>query len=159
MISKLTKRIRRELAAGRAERAGVAALYGVDINSPAARIGNGLMTLSLVLRIVEPLLVLLLMFVISAVPAAAQSPGNIFGSDAQTPGRGLVEAIKYFRNVIFIAGIAFFMWGAINMGFEKPWGGKAIAGAACWAFAGISALVYTFSQGDSVQLDTSGLGR
>jgi hypothetical protein len=146
-------------AACREQRAQYAALYGVDTSSRTARLGQSLMTISAALRLVEPVLVLGLVFLVAAHPALAQGPGNIFGSDATTPGRGLVEAIKYLRNVIFVAGVGFFMWAAINMGFEKPWGGKALSGAACWAFSGLAALVYEFSQGNSVQMDTSGLGR
>lgn len=63
--------------------------------------------------------------------------------------------MKYLRNIVFVLGVAFFAWAAINMGFEKPWGGKAIAGAASWAFAGLSALVYEFSQGNAVKVDTN----
>ena len=158
-LKKIRNSVRAQLAASREARDGAAALYGIDPKSPAARIGNSLMTFSMVLRFVEPVLVVGLLVLFSAVPALAQGPGNIFGSDATTPGKGLVEAVKYFRNVIFVAGIAFFMWAGINLGFEKPWGGKAWAGAACWAFSGLAALVYEFSQGNPVNMDTSGLGR
>lgn len=161
MPKKLIEKLQAQRAASRSHRESVAALYGIDTNSPSARIGQSLMTLSHVLRFVEPLLVFGLVMALAACPALAQgtNPGNIFGSDATTPGRGLVEAVKYFRNVIFVLGIIFFMWAGVNMGFDKPWGGKAIAGAACWAFSGIAALVYEFSQGNPVQMDTSGLGR
>lgn len=159
MMKRVTTYWQQRRAARELARQEQAALYGIDIESRAARIGQSLMTLSTVLRVIEPLVVLGLMLVLASHPALAQGPGNIFGSDATTPGRGLIEAVKYFRNVIFVAGIAFFMWAGINMGFEKPWGGKAIAGAACWAFSGLAALVYEFSQGNSVQMDTSGLGK
>lgn len=148
-----------QLAASKEQSANAAALHGIDTESRAYRIGKALITTSHLMRALEMVLVLAIVMVAAAHPTFAQSPGNIFGSDPTTAGRGLIEAVKYFRNVIFVLGIVFFMWAAINLGFEKPWGMKAIGGAACWAFSGLAALVYEFSQGNSVQMDTSGLGR
>ncbi len=149
---------RRNFTERRARRsAELAESFGLDMtDSRAARIGTKLIGLALLTEMMMPVLVLAGIGVLSCVPALAQTPaGGIFNSDATTPGRGLVEAIKYFRNLIFLLGIVFFGWAGLNMGMEKPWGGKAMAGAACWGFAGLSALVYTFSQGTAVPLDTN----
>ena len=146
----------------RAAEARASQLFGVDVvtNTRAGRIGRALITTAIAIEFVMPVLMVVGMFALSAVSTVAQVPGgNIFGNSAETPGRGLVEAVKYARNVVFIAGIAFFIWAGLNMGFEKPWGGKAWAGAACWGFSGLAALVYEFSQGNPVNLDTGGLGR
>ena len=156
------------LAQIRARQDAVAAragnVLGVDVSgSLAGRIGLQLVGAAAVLELLTPVLMLgaaiLLFGSETAVLAQTVPGGNIFGNSAETPGRGLVEAVKYARNVVFVAGIAFFIWAAINMGFEKPWGGKAWAGAACWGFSGLAALAYEFSQGNAVNLDTSGLGR
>ena len=137
-------------------------VLGVDVSgSRAGRIGLQLVAAATVLELLTPVLMVGALVALSADPALAQTVpgGNIFGNSAETPGRGLVEAVKYARNVVFVAGIAFFIWAAINMGFEKPWGGKAWAGAACWGFSGLAALVYEFANGNPVNLDTGGLGR
>jgi hypothetical protein len=150
-------RARQEAVTARAS-----SLFGVDVSgSRAGRVGQALVTVAALVELATPVLVFGGIFALTAVETVAQTVpgGNIFGNSAETPGRGLVEAVKYARNVVFVAGIAFFIWAAINMGFEKPWGGKAWAGAACWGFSGIAALVYEFSQGNAVNLDTSGLGR
>lgn len=128
----------------------------VEGDSRAARTGARLIALAAFIQLITPLLVIAGMLALTAFPALAQTPGGgVFGANDQTVGRGLVEFIKYFRNVIFLAGIFFFGWAGINMGFEKPWGGKAMAGVACWGFAALSALAYSFSQGQAVNLDTN----
>ena len=66
-----------------------------------------------------------------------------------------------FRSVTFflaaamiIAGIIFIAVGIITSGLRESlstW--KFITGAGCFAFGGVCAAVYAFSQGDSVPLD------
>ena len=88
-------------------------------------------------------------------PALAQQPGgNIFDTSDQTVGNGFRSFIKYFRAFLFLAGIYFIGAAAISKGADKPWGGKLIGGIACWGFAGIGSLLFSFSQGEDVDLDT-----
>lgn len=155
-FTRLFENVKARNAATQSRVAGALGLDVLPSNSTAARAGRGLITVAVGLELLTPLLFFGLVFVGLAEPALAQpSAGNIFGQSAEAPGRGLVEAVKYLRNIVFVFGVAFFAWAALNMGFEKQWGGKAIAGAACWAFAGLSALVYEFSQGNSVKVDTN----
>ncbi len=157
MSTKIRELRHRIKARTQKQAASAASLYGVEpTDSRAARIGSGLIAAAVFIEFITPVVVVLAMITLTAFPALAQTPGGgVFGSNDQTVGRGLVEFIKYFRNLIFLAGIFFFGWAGVNMGFEKPWGGKAMAGVACWGFAGISALAYSFSQGQAVNLDTN----
>ena len=90
-----------------------------------------------------------------AAPALAQQPGgDIFGTSDQTVGNGFKAFVKYFRAFLFLAGIVFIGLAALAKAADKPWGGKLIGGIACWGFAGIGSLLYSFSQGEDVDLDT-----
>ena len=156
MLQKCSDLINRVAALSERSTADAAAQFGVDIDrSGAARFGSHLITLSMFIQVLTPIIAIGAMIALSAIGAFAQSPGGtIFGDNDQTTSRGIVEFIKWFRNLIFVAGVFFFGWAGLNLGFEKPWGMKAMAGVACWAFAGLAALAYSFSQGKAVDFDT-----
>ena len=55
---------------------------------------------------------------------------------------------------MIIAGIIFIAYGIITSGLKESlstW--KFITGAGCFAFGGVCAAIYAFSQGDTVPLD------
>ncbi len=55
---------------------------------------------------------------------------------------------------MIIDGIIFIAYGIITSGLKESlstW--KFITGAACFAFGGVCAAIYAFSQGDTVPLD------
>ncbi|MCC6743371.1 MAG: hypothetical protein IT175_05875 [Acidobacteria bacterium] len=98
---------------------------------------------------------LALLAAIAAPALAAQQPGgDIFGTSDQTVGNGFRAFVKYMRAGLFLLGFVFLGLAAINKGADKPWGGKVAAGLGCWGFAGIGSLLYSFSQGEDVDLDT-----
>lgn len=74
--------------------------------SQVARAGEKLIWAAMIIRVVEPVLVLAaLMLVITVDPALAQAPGgNIFGGSDQTVGNGVREAIRWSRNILFLLG-------------------------------------------------------
>ena len=126
------------------------------LQSRIARGGEKLIRASVVIRAVEPVLVLVaLVFVISAGPALAQAPGgNIFGGSDQTVGNGVREAIRWARNILFLLGIGACAWGAVNIFLEKPYARQFIGGGAAMGFGGIASLAYSFAQGQAVNVDT-----
>jgi hypothetical protein len=142
------------LAARQKEAAGTADAYGIDLsNSRAGRTATRLFTAGMLVNTFLPIIAVLLL---SAVSVAAQTPtGGFFEADPTTAGRGIVEFIKYFRNLLFLAGLFFFGWAALNLGFERQWGMKVAGAIGCWGFATFAATVYQFSQGKAVQLDTT----
>lgn len=137
--------------------------YGIDEEvyeqSRAARIGQRAIQAAVIIRAIEPVLVIvamaLLMTVAAAHPALAQTPGgNIFGGNDQTLGNGVREAIKWGRNLLFLLGVVGVGWGIFNLMTEKAWGRQVIGGLLCLGFGGAVSLIYSFSQGDAVNLDT-----
>ena len=118
--------------------------------------GNKLIKTARAIKTWEPLIVLVLMLGTLSINALAQTPtGSLFGSDQQI-GNTLREAIKWGRNLLFLGGIIFAGWGIINYGTEKSWAKQAVASVGCFGFGGIVSLLYSLSQGNAVNLDTSG---
>jgi len=127
--------------------------------SRAARIGERAIQLAVILRAIEPLLVVtitaFLIVIAMAHPAMAQTPGgSIFGGNDQTVGNGVREAIKWGRNLLFLLGVVGVGWGIFNLMTEKAWGRQIIGGLLCLGFGGAVSLIYSFSQGNAVNLDT-----
>ncbi len=122
--------------------------------SRSARIGVRIIKLMHLAQTLEPVGVVALVLLSTAINAVAQTPtGNIFGSDQQV-GNAIREAIKWGRNLLFLLGIVFVGWGIVNFGSDKPAAKQIVAAIGCFAFGGIVALVYSISQGNAVNLDT-----
>jgi hypothetical protein len=126
------------------------------LQSRITRVGEKLIRAAVVVRVVEPVLVLTgIVFVMAVGPALAQAPGgNIFGGSDQTVGNGVREAIRWARNILFLLGIGACAWGAVNIFLEKPYARQFIGGGAAMGFGGIASLAYSFAQGQAVNVDT-----
>jgi len=126
------------------------------LQSRLARAGEKLIRVAVIIRVVEPVLMLAaLMLVIVVGPALAQAPGgNIFGGSDQTVGNGVREAIRWARNILFLLGIGAVAWGTVNIFLEKPYARQFIGGGASMAFGGIASLAYSFAKGEAVDVDT-----
>jgi uncharacterized membrane protein YozB (DUF420 family) len=89
------------------------------------------------------------------VSVAAQTPsGSFFDGNSAQLGNSLRSVTFFLAAAMIIAGIIFIAVGIITSGLRESlstW--KFITGAACFAFGGICAAVYAFSQGDTVPLD------
>ena len=122
------------------------------MHSRAARISKRLVQASVVINALAPALLICL----TAVCAMAQGPtgGTIFGGNDQTLGNGVRELIKWGRNLLFLLGVGGIAWAAVNYMTEKNWTKQALGGGFCMAFGSVASLVYSFSQGSAVNLDT-----
>jgi len=124
-----------------------------------ARLGQRAIQLAVIVRAIEPALVIVmtafLMLITAAHPALAQTPGgSIFGGNDQSLGNGVREAIKWGRNLLFLLGVVGVGWGIFNLMTERAWGRQIIGGLLCLGFGGAVSLIYSFSQGSAVNLDT-----
>ncbi len=125
-------------------------------HSRTARVSRGLIQASVVIHVLTPVLVLVTMLALVAVPVYAQAPGgSIFGGNDQTIGNGVREFIKWGRNLLFLMGVVGIGWALVNYTFEKNWAKQLIGGIGCFCFGGVATLAYSFSQGQAVNLDTS----
>jgi len=123
--------------------------------SRVARAGRSFIQLAIFVRAIEPVLALVAALLVVTVPALAQTPGgNLFGGNDQQLGSGVREAIRWGRNLLFLLGVGGVGWGAANIMMEKAWGRQMLGGGVCMGIGGILSLIYSFSQGNAVNLDT-----
>ena len=124
-------------------------------NSRAARIGCKLLKLGLGLKATHGVIATALMLTLGLVAASAQTPsGSFFNGNSAQLGNSLRSVTFFLAAAMIIAGIIFVAVGIVTSGLRESlstW--KFITGAACFAFGGICAAVYAFSQGDTVPLD------
>ncbi len=119
--------------------------------SVAARAGNRAIQLAVIIRAVEPALALVVAVLLITIPASAQ---DIFGGNDQVLGNGVREAIRWGRNLLFLLGVGGVGWGAVNYMTEKAYLKQMIGGGLSMSLGGIASLIYSFSQGNAVNLDT-----
>ena len=120
-----------------------------------ARVGRKLIMLALGMKVLHGAAAIALMFVVGVVSASAQTPsGSFFNGNSSQLGNSFRSVTFFLAAAMIIAGIIFVAVGIITSGLRESlstW--KFITGAACFAFGGICAAVYAFSQGESVPLD------
>jgi hypothetical protein len=127
---------------------------GLD-HSQAARMGRKLVAFGLSVKATHGIIATTLLLTLGVVSASAQTPsGSFFNGNSAQLGNSLRSITFFLAAAMIIAGIIFVAVGIITSGLRESlstW--KFITGAACFAFGGICAAVYAFSQGDSVPLD------
>lgn len=124
-------------------------------NSGAAQIGRKLVALAFGLKALNGPLAAALLLLLGVVSVSAQTPsGSFFNGNSSQLGNSLRSVTFFLAAAMVIAGIIFIAYGIITSGLKESlstW--KFITGAACFAFGGVCAAIYAFSQGDTVPLD------
>jgi hypothetical protein len=124
-------------------------------NSRAARIGRKLIALAFGMKALNGPIAAALLLMLGVVTATAQTPtGSFFNGNSSQLGNSLRSVTFFLAAAMIIAGIIFIAYGIITSGLKESlstW--KFITGAACFAFGGVCAAIYAFSQGDTVPLD------
>ena len=136
-------------------------IYLTDIpgleKSRAVQLGRRLVTIAFGLKALNGVIAATLLMVLGVVSASAQTPtGSFFNGNSSQIGNSLRSVTFFLAAAMIIAGIIFIAVGIITSGLRESlstW--KFITGAACFAFGGVCAAVYAFSQGDSVPLDNT----
>ena len=134
----------------------------IPIAGPTQR--NGSLTITLGQRLIryglrlsslKTVLPIFLVIISAVLSVAAQTPsGSFFDGNSAQLGNSLRSVTFFLAAAMIIAGIIFIAVGIITSGLRESlstW--KFITGAACFAFGGICAAVYAFSQGETVPLD------
>ena len=125
--------------------------------SLAVRIGRRLMTIALTVKTLNGPIAAFLMMLIGVASVSAQTPtGSFFNGNSSQLGNSLRSVTFFLAAAMIIAGIIFIAIGIVTSGLRESlstW--KFITGAACFAFGGVCAAIYAFSQGDSVPLDNT----
>src|SRR6266511_1481475 len=123
--------------------------------SQSALLGLRLIRGVMAIRVLPAVLAIALMTVVGVASVSAQTPsGSFFNGNSAQLGNSLRSITFFLAAAMIIAGIIFVAVGIVTSGLRESlstW--KFITGAACFAFGGICAAVYAFSQGDTVPLD------
>lgn len=118
-------------------------------------LGQRLIGYGLCLSSLKTVLPIFLVIISAVLSVAAQTPsGSFFDGNSAQLGNSLRSVTFFLAAAMIIAGIIFIAVGIITSGLRESlstW--KFITGAACFAFGGICAAVYAFSQGETVPLD------
>jgi hypothetical protein len=118
-------------------------------------LGQRLIRYGIYLSSLKTVVPVLLVIVSGVVSVAAQTPsGSFFDGNSSQLGNSLRSITFFLAAAMIIAGIIFIAVGIITSGLRESlstW--KFITGAACFAFGGVCAAVYAFSQGETVALD------
>src|SRR3989440_303113 len=124
-------------------------------NSRAARLGRRLIAIAFGLKSLNGLIATILMMVLGVASVSAQTPtGSFFNGNSSQLGNSIRSVTFFLAAAMIVAGIIFVAVGIITSGLRESlstW--KFITGAACFAFGGVCAAIYAFSQGDTVALD------
>ena len=124
-------------------------------NSRPAKIGRKLVALAFGLKALNGPIAAALLLLLGVVSTSAQTPtGSFFNGNSSQLGNSLRSVTFFLAAAMIIAGIIFIAYGIITSGLKESlstW--KFITGAACFAFGGVCAAIYAFSQGDTVPLD------
>jgi len=111
--------------------------------------------LGLSVKALHSAIAIALMLVLGVIAASAQTPGgSFFNGNSSQLGNSFRSVTFFLAAAMIIAGIIFVAVGIITSGLRESlstW--KFITGAGCFAFGGVCAAIYAFSQGDTVPLD------
>src|ERR1051325_2211379 len=134
----------------------LSAIPGLE-NSRAAHFGRRLVALALLIKSANGIIATILMMLVGVASVSAQTPtGSFFNGNSSQLGNSLRSVTFFLAAAMIIAGIIFIAIGIVTSGLRESlstW--KFITGAACFAFGGVCAAIYAFSQGDSVPLDNT----
>lgn len=123
--------------------------------SRAVRIGRRLLALAMAVKVMNGPIAVVLMMLLGVVSASAQTPsGSFFNGNSSQLGNSLRSVTFFLAAAMIIAGIIFIAYGIVTSGLRESlstW--KFVTGAACFAFGGVCAAIYAFSQGETVPLD------
>ena len=124
-------------------------------DSRVVRVGRKLILTGMSVKALHGAIAIALMLAVGVVSASAQTPtGSFFNGNSSQLGNSFRSVTFFLAAAMIIAGIIFIAVGIVTSGLRESlstW--KFITGAACFAFGGVCAAVYAFSQGDSVPLD------
>jgi hypothetical protein len=134
----------------------------IDVNSfpglersRACRLGQRMLMAAVGLKTLSAPVAAALLVLWGVASASAHTPtGSFFNGNSSQLGNSLRSITFFLAAAMIIAGIIFIAYGIVTSGLRESlstW--KFITGAACFAFGGVCAAVYAFSQGETVPLD------
>ncbi len=124
-------------------------------NSRTARLGKAAMMLGIVLEAIEPVVTVVVVMALAAVPCFAQTGGTIFGQDQSMVPNAVRQTVIFAAGIAFLVGALTVIWGAFQYSRRQECMNSFIGGGLLMTIGGVIALISYLSSGRGVTVDRS----
>ena len=130
-----------------------AGVPGGSGNTRAARYGKAAMLAGLTLEAIEPVVTLVLLMTIAAVPAFSQTGGTIFGQDQSMVPNAVRQTVIFAAGIAFLIGALTVIWGAFQYSRRQDCAQCFVGGGLLMTIGGVISLVSYLSSGRGITVD------
>ncbi len=124
-------------------------------NSCAARLGKAAMYFGIFLDGIEPVVTVVVVTALAAVPCFAQTGGTIFGQDQSMVPNAVRQTVIFASGIAFLVGALTVIWGAFQYSRRQECMNSFIGGGLLMTIGGVIALISYLSSGRGVTVDRS----
>ncbi len=148
------KRIKKAIRA----RAG-AQLNVIDVGmgeagkSRTAKLGKGALLFGIMLEAIEPVITMVVVIMLAAVPCFAQTGGTIFGQDQSMVPNAVRQTVIFAAGIAFLIGALTVIWGAFQYSRRQDCVQCFVGGGLLMTIGGVISLVSYLSSGRGVTVD------
>jgi len=121
--------------------------------SRTAKLGKGAMLAGLTLEAIEPVVTVLVVMTLAAVPCFAQTGGTIFGQDQSMVPNAVRQTVIFAAGIAFLIGALTVIWGAFQYSRRQDCVQCFVGGGLLMTIGGVISLVSYLSSGRGVTVD------
>ncbi len=148
------KRIKEAIRARAGEQLNVIdVVMGEAGKSRTAKFGKGAMLAGLMLEAIEPVVTVLVVMTLAAVPTFAQTGGTIFGQDQSMVPNAVRQTVIFAAGIAFLLGALTVIWGAFQYSRRQECMNCFIGGGLLMTIGGVISLISYLASGRGVTVD------
>ena len=148
------KRIRKAIRARVGEQSNMIDVgMGEANNSRTAKLGKGAMLIGITLEAIEPVVTVLVMMTLAAIPCFAQTGGTVFGQDQSMVPNAVRQTVIFAAGIAFLIGALTVIWGAFQYSRRQDCMNSFVGGGLMMTIGGVIALISYLSSGRGVTVD------
>lgn len=153
-MNRIRKVVRARIIAAESK-AGVGGMCIPGDNSRTSRFGRGAMLAAVLLEAAEPVLTMVVVIALAAVPCFAQGStgGTIFGQDESMVPNAVRQTVIFAAGIAFLVGALTVIWGAFQYSRRQDCAQCFVGGGLLMTIGGVIALVNYLSSGRGVTVD------
>ena len=123
--------------------------------SRTAKLGKGAMTVGIMLEAIEPVVTLVVVMTLAAVPCFAQGStgGTIFGQDQSMVPNAVRQVVIFAAGIAFLVGALTVIWGAFQYSRRQECMNCFIGGGLLMTIGGVISLISYLASGRGVTVD------
>lgn len=119
----------------------------------ATHVGKAAMVFGLMLEAFEPVVTLIVVMTVAAVPCFAQTGGTIFGQDQSMVPNAVRQTVIFAAGIAFLMGALTVIWGAFQYSRRQECMQCFVGGGLLMTIGGVISLVSYLSSGRGVTVD------